>query len=269
MCQDAIVCGCRNACYEYCVPSTVFSLSLSLSLSLSVSFSFSISISISLCPSHFNSDISLPLYKSFGLICFFDMLSAGEPCACLCQNVNAAVLCWWDVSGVGMNQNRSNLIGWAKCPMGDILGSLGYNTTLSQFYAQLWTWLKRPVCRSSPSWSGKQVYWSVLGYHLIVLASGLARNCSAWTVWNQHCSHAARNIVIALVQVTRPQLAMCCYVLSYTHNDVSLCSKLTYRTTAQQMLLETKKCVCNGRFALELGTSLFSFLNFNLTDVCT
>ena len=92
-CQDAIVCGCRNACYEYCVPSTVFSLSLSLSLSLSVSFSFSISISISLCPSHFNSDISLPLYKSFGLICFFDMLSAGEPCACLCQNVNAAVLC--------------------------------------------------------------------------------------------------------------------------------------------------------------------------------
>ena len=43
-CQDAIVCGCRNACYEYCVPSTVFSLSLSLSLSLSVSFSFSISL---------------------------------------------------------------------------------------------------------------------------------------------------------------------------------------------------------------------------------
>ena len=27
------------------------------------------------------------------------------------------------------------------------------------------------------------------------------------------------------------------------------------------MLLETKKCLCNGRFAFELGTSLFSFLN--------
>ena len=149
------------------------------------------------------------------------MLSAGEPCACLCRNVTAAVLRRWDVSGAGMNQNRSNLIGWAKCPMGDILGSLGYNTrntTLSQFYAQLWTWLKRPVCRSSPSWSGKQVYWSVLGYHLIVLASGLARNCSAWTVWNQHCSHAARNIVIALVQVhdqaTISNVLLCAFLYS-------------------------------------------------------
>ena len=86
----------------------------------------------------------MPLYKSFGLICLFDMLSAGEPCACLCRNVTAAVLRRWDVSGAGMNQNRSDLIGWIK-KVGSSSGwvkKVGWHNTFGGLECHSWlAWL--------------------------------------------------------------------------------------------------------------------------------
>ena len=123
----------------------------------------------------------MPLYKSFGLICLFDMPSAGEPCACSCRNVTAAVLRRWDVSGAGMNQNRSNLIGWTK-KVGSSCWHGGDNTALGWLGSSSWVFLGNGLQQAA-----LKVFWTVYIKH-----------------WSNPHMQQARNCVLAIVQIIWP-----------------------------------------------------------------
>ena len=165
----------------------------------------------------------MPLYKSFGLICLFDMLSAGEPCACLCRNVTAAVLRRWDVSGAGMNQNRSDLIGWVK-KVGSSSGwikKVGWHNTFGGLECHSW------------------LAWLFLGNRLQAARKVL------WTVFSK-CDSSSSYIYITTTWVS----IMC--------NEMSLCfSGHPIQNIAQHAI--PNMLIYHGEFAFELRTSSFFF----------